>query len=88
MSTPETEVDKLLNHDVKAQIVNITGFCQEIESIIGEINSVYSSNTNSDRLEVLLHEDLLPCAEFLSLSAKKLADLNRDISGQSAQGKE
>jgi len=85
-SVVENECERLLNHDIKAQIVNIKGFCQEIESIVSDISSIYSSEAGEpERLEALLHEDLLPFTEYLSISAKKLADLNQGVTGHPVQ---
>lgn len=86
MSAAESEFERLHNHDIKAQIVNIKGFCREIESIISDISTIYSSEDGkAEKLDALLREDLLPFTEYLSISAKKLADLNGGVSSQSVQ---
>jgi len=80
-----SQLRSMLSHDAKAQLVNITGFCQEIANIAGEFKDTCQTDTqqtNADvtkKLHALLEDDLLPCVEFLTLSAQKLDQIHKDV---------
>jgi len=76
---------RMLNHDAKAQLVNISGFCQEIERIALELKACQSDSGVSEKLDALLNDDLLPCVAFLTLSAEKLDAIHRDVVELSVQ---
>ena len=66
------------NHDLQAQLINVKGFCSEIERSASELES-FSNHCMSEldaemsgRLNKLLTEDLLPCIRFLILSTSQL----------------
>lgn len=70
-----------LDHDIQAQLINVMGFCGEIERSANELELLGSgeiSNLDSEvgkKLQELINEDLLPCVRFLTLSTVKLDEV-------------
>lgn len=77
--------NKTLHHDLQAQLVNVRGFCGEIERTASELEKIAQCDT---RLEAecsgdfgkLINNDLLPCIKFLALSTEKLDSLVVELS--------
>lgn len=85
MTTEATErtepISRIFNHDLQAQLINVKGFCCEIERSANELeslrdNSISELDANvSGKLNKLINEDLLPCIRFLLISTSQLDEV-------------
>ncbi|OED41555.1 hypothetical protein AB833_09290 [Chromatiales bacterium (ex Bugula neritina AB1)] len=73
-------LNRKLRHDLQAQLINMKGFCGEIERAASELMIYQKSdscqNTEyTENLERVITDDILPCIKFLSISTEKLDQL-------------
>lgn len=84
--------DRKLDHDLHAQLLNIKGFCGEVERSAIELETLrdregFCQNTEiSARLNLLINDDLLPCIKYLSVSADRLDDMIKAFRTSVVQG--
>jgi hypothetical protein len=76
MSTLVNCADRKIAHDLKAQMINIKGFCEEIEKTaicLSSLNEKYATTCEgTEKIGQLLENDFFPCIKYLFLAANEM----------------
>ena len=73
---PCAKIDRKKAHDLRAQVINIKGFSNELSKSVEDIQCLLDSTEIStavvDRVMEILVQDMLPCLNFIEMSSSKL----------------
>jgi hypothetical protein len=78
-----------IRHDCKAQIINLRGFCSEIERAISRFEAQNTSNHEKIAgLDSLINKDVLPCLSYVKHATDQLDQLLDSLPKDSDSGNE